>query len=1085
MNPKQLKTACKNILKTESEFMNNFEIRESFLKFFQQREHKVLLSSALVLNDPTLLFTNAGMNQFKNVFLGIEKAPAKNVVTIQRCLRAGGKHNDLEMVGETPLHHTFFEMMGNFSFGGYFKKEAIALAWEFLTKELKLPAEHLWVSVHKKDEESYAIWRDEQKIPENKIYREGDKDNFWQMGKIGPCGYCSEIHYYTGEEERPDPKHFMEIWNLVFMEFNDTSEGQREKLKTPCVDTGMGLERLCAILNNKKNNYHTELFSKVISSLEKASDFKYDFNENTKTDQQKAFRVLADHSRAVSFLINENIFPGSVKAEYVLRRIMRRAFYYAQKLQSKKNLLWEGAKEVIELMSHPPSQSSLRAEELGYQPSLLLEKENIKYHIEQEASQFNEILKEGQQRLEQVIQFKEKKPPSVEKKLADYEVWDLYSSYGLPMDVTRLMAKERGWQTPTEEEMEQYKNKLAEKGSQYVADHTFEQDTTDPKWEKVKKQILENHQRVQNKQKTIYTAYEKNKEEGKITKVISLKSSSAEFSAEDSPILQKPVSSEVDNTVVKQGSPGYVDLDKTCFYPEGGGPIGDKGWLKSKGRIIADVLDCQKKGDSISHEVRARENLSPGQTCEMEVDTEFREGIKTAHTSTHLLNAALREVLGSSVQGGIKQAGSLVEPYRLRFDFTFPRPLSKKEIAQVQNKVLESVWSKEKVSSEIKSFDQAEKEGALFLKTEKKYGEQVRVLTIGKKTSKELCGGIHVQNTKEIENFKIILETGVQAGVRRIIAYTGTLIKIWEELLLQQNLELRKLLDISSLDVSNTLKQKSKDNLWNIQIEQQNPFLQWVEENQKELKTLRKKMVCLEEDSSPKKSWKKTSVNLKKEPVEKSLVKKSKASDYFHPLAQQNLDLREQLKIALPKEKNMNPYFNKKIQSAQSPNEGSSLGLDFFKEQAESPLLKFFKNKKEEVQQLKNGIEKLKQQGLTKEALVKQAKEFQIKSIKGHLLVAQIPLEDRKILSDLSDFLLSQLSSGVLIFIGEGQESYPVLVNISKNLTELLSAGELLKKTIVPLCGGKGGGKASFAQGSINNKEKFLELEKLLLDTLK
>ena len=1057
--------------------MNNFEIRERFLKFFQQREHKVLLSSALVLDDPTLLFTNAGMNQFKNVFLGIEKAPAKNVVTIQKCLRAGGKHNDLEMVGETPLHHTFFEMMGNFSFGGYFKKEAIALAWEFLTKELNLPKEHLWVSVHKKDEESYAIWRDGQNIPENKIYKEGDKDNFWQMGKTGPCGYCSEIHYYTGGEERPDPKHFMEIWNLVFMEFNDTPEGQREKLKVPCVDTGMGLERLCAILNNKQNNYHTDLFSNIISSLEKASNFKYDFKESKKTDQQKAFRVLADHSRAVSFLINEGVFPESVKAEYVLRRIMRRAFYYAQKLKSEKNLLWEGAKEVIELMSNIPStcklEKTLRAEELGYQPSLLLEKETIKYHIEQEAHQFNEILKEGQKRLEEIIKRKEKKSPPKQKKLADDEVWDLYSSYGLPMDLTRLMAEEQGWQVATEEEMEEFKNQMAQRGRQEIPMI---------KLEKNKLEIFKILTQNLKEKKTIYTGYEKRREEGKIINLGSYQTPHAEFPVEDTPILG--ISDPPWVNFIAKGNKGYVILDKTCFYPEGGGPIGDKGWLKSEGRVIAEVLDCEKQGDCIVHTVRARADLYKGQTCEMEVDTEFRAGIKTAHTATHLLNAALREVLGASgKQAGVKQAGSLVEPYRLRFDFTFPRPLSKKEIAQVQNKVLESVWTKENVSSETKSFDEAEKEGALFLKTEKKYGEKVRVLTIGKHTSKELCGGIHVQNTQEIKNFKIILETGVQSGVRRIIAYTGALAKAWEHFLVQENLKLRSLLGFSSLDVSNTLKQEPQNNLCNIQIEQQNPFLQWVEEKQKELKTLRKTIVCLEKDSSAKSSLHKDSANLKQE-----LIKKSKAQNCFHPLAQQNLDLREQLKIALPKEKNMNQFFNKKIQRAQGPSEEFSLGLDFFKqteeEKEESPLLKFFTNKKEEVQQLKTWAEKLKQQGLTKEALIKQAKEFQVKGTKSQLLVAQIPLEDRKILSDLSDFLLSQFSSGVVVFIGEGKESYPVLVNISKNLTEMLSAGDLLKKTIVPLCGGKGGGKASFAQGSINNKEKFLELEKALLKTL-
>ncbi|MCY4512750.1 MAG: alanine--tRNA ligase, partial [Bdellovibrionales bacterium] len=360
--------------------MTHFEIRKIFLDFFKERGHKILPSSSLIpQKDPSLLFVNAGMNQFKSVILGLEKPPEKNVVTIQKCLRAGGKHNDLENVGQTSYHHTFFEMMGNFSFGGYFKKQAIGLAWEFLTQKLKLPLEDLWVSVYEKDEESYEIWRNEQKIPENKIYRMGKEDNFWQMGDTGPCGPCTEIHYYGGKEKTPDPSQLIEIWNLVFMEFDDKGSGKREKLSVPCVDTGMGLERLCAILQNKKSNYHTDYFKEIISSLEKASGCKYDFTETDQNEKQMAFRVLADHSRAAAFLMSDGVLPGNEGRSYVLRRILRRAFFYSHKLNPKVNLPQKGAEALISLMK-------------DIYPELEREVGLITSHIEAEDKQFSESL---------------------------------------------------------------------------------------------------------------------------------------------------------------------------------------------------------------------------------------------------------------------------------------------------------------------------------------------------------------------------------------------------------------------------------------------------------------------------------------------------------------------------------------------------------------------------------------------------------------------------------------------------------------------------------------------------------------------
>ena len=479
--------------------MTSFEVCKKFIDFFKHNQHKVLPGSSLIPDkDPSLLFVNAGMNQFKNVFLGFEKPPAKNVVTIQKCLRAGGKHNDLEAVGETPWHHTFFEMLGNFSFGGYFKKEAIALAWEFLTEELKLNPEDLWISVYEKDEESYEIWRDEQKIPENKIYRLGKKDNFWQMGDTGPCGPCTEIHYYKGKS-RPDPNQLMEIWNLVFMEFYDMEKRERQKLSTPCVDTGMGLERLCAVLQNKKSNYHTDLFSKIILSLETASGCKYDFEEKNQTDKQKAFRVLADHSRAICFLIADGVVEGNDKESYVLRRIIRRALYYSQKLHAEKNLLQVGVEKTISFMSE--TGSLLKQDEAlipiaNVYLSLKQEEGHIQSLVERETKKFFDSLKMGGKQLEEVME------SLLNKFIPAPTVWNLYSTYGFPTDLTRLIAKERGWTTPSEEEIYKYKKLELErinkkKTEEYIKESKQKLESLDKMHEEEQKSINKKNRQQQ------------------------------------------------------------------------------------------------------------------------------------------------------------------------------------------------------------------------------------------------------------------------------------------------------------------------------------------------------------------------------------------------------------------------------------------------------------------------------------------------------------------------------------------------------------------------------------------------------------
>ncbi len=1068
--------------------MTSFEVRKKFIDFFKRHQHTVLPGSSLIPdNDPSLLFVNAGMNQFKDIFLGLKPPPDKNVATIQKCLRAGGKHNDLEAVGETPLHHTFFEMLGNFSFGGYFKSKAIALAWEFLTVDLKLDPKDLWISVYEKDEESYTIWRDEQNIPENKIYRMGDKDNFWQMGDTGPCGPCTEIHYYKGKEKRPDPNQFMEIWNLVFMEFYDTEGGKRQKLSVPCVDTGMGLERLCALLQNKKSNYHTDLFSEIILSLEKASGCPYDFEEREQTDRQKAFRVLADHSRAIVFLINDGVIPGNDRENYVLRRIIRRALYYSQKLNPEKNLLQIGVEKTISLMAETGSLLKQDKELLNIAEtylSLKQEERQTQSIINGEAGLFFDSLKAGKKQLEKVMKVQSK------PHLNAPEVWNLYSTYGFPMDLTRLMAKEEGWTVAKEEDIKRYEEKAKQQIKEGLSDilqekvknfapqliPEIQRKMKERSREKIKIEEQQNINSYAQKQdvflksqeeklETFFSGYEKAKETGQILLTVSFDTSAAASLNKGGYTLSNRLSLKP----LEKNQKGWLVLDKSCFYPEGGGAIGDRGFLKTE-TGAAEILDCQKEGSFIWHEVKVLEGqLKEDQQGQMEVNINHRKEISASHTATHLLNSALRSVLGKSV----RQAGSLVEPGRLRFDFTHPQSLNQKQIKGIEEQVLKHIHQSEEVTPSHKNFQQAQKEDYIYLKGEN-YPEKVRVLKIGEKTSKELCGGIHVKNTGEIKHFKIISEKGIQSGVRRIVAYTGSLAKAWESFLIKENLQLRKYLN---------LPLPEKENI----REKQNPFVSWIEGKEKELKALRKSIVRLEQNKDSQNTISKNESWVKVEYP-------------FHPLAFQMLELREYLKLPLPESDRVIEYlleqsyldkkiilkessskFNEKANDSAHTNKPSSqTAEDFFKE-VESPL-DVLKAREREVKKLYDQWEKLKQLNLTKNKLLERAKDFEIKGIKGKLLVVEFPLSDRKILSDISDFLLSKLSSGLVVLSGEGEGQHPVFVNRTKSFEKLLSAGGILKNTIAPLCKGKGGGKDSFAQGSITDKSEFTKIEQMLLN---
>ena len=1091
--------------------MTNFEVRKKFIDFFQKNQHHILPSSSLIPdNDPSLLFVNAGMNQFKDVFLGLKALKdifsfaglpspnQQNAVTIQKCLRAGGKHNDLETVGETPFHHTFFEMLGNFSFGAYFKNRAIELAWEFLTKELKIPAEYLWVSVHEKDEESLKIWEQEQQIPKHKIFRFGDKDNFWQMGETGPCGFCTEIHYFNGKE--PQLEQLMEIWNLVFMEFYDKENGEREKLSVPCVDTGMGLERLCAVLQNKKSNYHTDLFSEIILNLEQTSGCKYDFEEKNQTEQQKAFRVLSDHSRAICFLIADNVIPGNEKDSYILRRIIRRALYYSQKLHPEKNLLQSAVDKTLSLMNEV---GTLLNQDKNLAPSataylfLKEEKERIHSIIEGETKKFSDSLKEGKKQLEKIMKtqpkshLKEPIDPKNQKtikedikeqqqKLNPSEVWNLYSTYGFPTDLTRLIAKEKGWTIPSDPEMKIYiKEKIIDPRNQkaeekYIKEQKQLQEKAQPdKPIRTKnnknlidqiglKKFLNQHAPylvpiIKNKiEKTNFTGYKTDQETGKIV-FLGLHQLPKNTNPNKN-TLQSLTSYSTDLT---EGSEDWLVLDKTCFYPEGGGPIGDKGLLKTE-TGQTEVLDCQKTNELIWLKIKVSEGeLKEDQKCEMEVYKNYRQGIKSHHTATHLLNSALRQILGNSV----RQKGSLVEPYLLRFDFSHPQALTPKQIAEVEKQVLNHINQSEKVSPSYKPLEQAQKEGYIYLKGEN-YPKQVRVLKIGQNTSKELCGGVHVKNTSEIESFKIIKEEGVGSGLRRITAYTNFSLKAWEDFLITQNLELREFLykdsKIFETDNENNSFKKAIENeraLWEGEVEKQNPFSQILEQKEKELKYLRQKIVKLDAEKSEK------DFNL----INNELITVKKP---LHPLAEQLLELREFLKLPLPKTKETND-FSQLVFTEES---------SFSREASDNLPLEFFKNKEQDIQNLKNILTDIQKRELNLENLDKKVKEFNIKDLKARLLILSLPLEDRKILSDLSDFVLSQLKLSLLILFGESQtDKHPIFVNLNKQFTSVLSAGDILKNDIAPLMKGRGGGKSHFAQGSVQDKTKFDELGNLLI----
>jgi len=693
------------------------EIRNTFLNFFSQRGHQVVKSSSLVPHDdPTLLFTNAGMVQFKKVFLGQEKRPYTRAVSCQKCLRAGGKHNDLENVGKTLRHHTFFEMLGNFSFGDYFKREAIQMAWELLTEVFGLPKNRLYVSVYQSDYEAALLWKEMASLSEDRIIPLGDEHNFWSMGETGPCGPCSEIIYDQGEKMgcgRPDcgPScdcdRFLELWNLVFMQYERTSEGELKPLPRPSIDTGMGLERISAVLQGVKGNFDTDLFRGIIERIEELALSKY--GEDPRKDI--SIRVIADHARAGAFLIADGILPSNEGRGYVLRRILRRAIRHGYLLGIRKPFLVSVIEKVREKMS-----------------SIYPELEEGAFFIEEvvirEEERFFETLERGLLLLSEEIEELKAKGKRI---LPGDVAFRLYDTYGFPLDLTEEIAREEGFEIDLQ-----------------------------------KFDLLMEEQRQRGR------ASWKGELQGVFLDLRELKS---DFVGYESLTAKAKVLAIIKGDELKeeahQNEEMEVILDRTPFYPEGGGQVGDQGVLEGEG-LIAEVKGALRQGDFILHQVKIKEgSLRKAQEVWARVDPLKRQNSCRNHTATHLLHATLREILGEHV----RQAGSLVEPNRLRFDFTHFAPLDEETLEKIEEAVNRRIMENHPVFIEILDFDEALRRGAIAL-FEEKYGDKVRLVEIPS-ISKELCGGTHVKMTGEIGLFKIINETGIGSGIRRIEALTG------------------------------------------------------------------------------------------------------------------------------------------------------------------------------------------------------------------------------------------------------------------------------------------------------------------------
>ena len=700
--------------------MKAAEIRNTFLKFFESKGHQIVASSPVVPgDDPTLLFTNAGMNQFKDVFLGFDKRAYTRATTAQKCIRAGGKHNDLDNVGYTARHHTFFEMLGNFSFGDYFKKDAIAYAWELLTQHFKLPAEKLWVTVYSEDDEAYEIWNKVVGVPAERIVRIGDNkggrymsDNFWMMGDTGPCGPCTEIFYDHGPDvaggppgsAEEDGDRYIEIWNNVFMQFNRTEDGVMHKLPKPSVDTGMGLERLAAVLQHVHSNYEIDLFVNLLAAAKQAVDGAgaVDCDKDS-----PSLKVIADHIRACSFTVVDGVIPGNAGRGYVLRRIARRAIRHGYKLGARTPFFH---KLVAAL-----------AREMGdAYPELRRDEARVTEVLKQEEERFFKTIATGMELLESAL-------AGGAKQVDGETAFKLHDTYGFPVDLTADVSRERG---VTVDEagfnrlLEEQKDRGRQAGKFKMAQGLAYTGAA-----------------------TTFHGYE-------------------HLTREDA----KVVALYVDGSAVQSADAGddvVVVLDHTPFYAESGGQVGDAGELRNASTrlVVDDTLKIQ--ADVFGHHAQVVEgSVKVGDSFVAKVDTERRAKTVRNHSATHLMHKALREVLGAHVQ----QKGSLVNAERTRFDFAHTAPMTAEEIRKVEAIVNAEILANADTDASVMALDDAQKSGAMMLFGEK-YGETVRVLSIG--SSKELCGGTHVHRTGDIGLFKIVAESGVAAGIRRVEAVTG------------------------------------------------------------------------------------------------------------------------------------------------------------------------------------------------------------------------------------------------------------------------------------------------------------------------
>ncbi|HEX3557791.1 MAG TPA: alanine--tRNA ligase [Pyrinomonadaceae bacterium] len=735
--------------------MNGNEIREKFLSYFEKQGHRRVSSSPLLpANDPTLLFANAGMNQFKDVFLGAEKRDYARATSSQKCLRAGGKHNDLDDVGDA-THHTFFEMLGNFSFGDYFKRDAIKFALELLLEEYKIPLERLWFTVFETDDEAAELWV-EAGVPRERVLRFGAKDNFWQMGDTGPCGPCSEIHYYRGE--RPDDTQFnrpeyvnadgsptVEIWNLVFMQYDRDSAGNLTPLPKPSVDTGAGLERVTAVLQDAPNNYETDLLRPIVDFVAQLADRHYEPD----TKEGHAMRVITDHARATAFAIADNILPGNEGRNYVLRKIMRRAIYHGRHALQLDDLFFHKITGfVVELMRE------------AY-PELEASRDFIERMVRLEEERFGSTLTTGLQKLEALF------ASTPEGAMPDYkELARLYDTFGTPRDLIRVGLEERGFRVDENEYNEEFDRALREIQSAGAKAHAAESNKVKSVYQRL----------IRDNVKCEFTGYDETRTEG--ARILAL------------------IKGDADVSELTEGEEGEIVLDRTPFYAEAGGQVGDTGLLFTDNGAHITVNDTISPAPGIIvHRVtvnrgKVQHMLSPlrwgvaqNKTGEMDaeypfsenvtaqVDIEKRDATRRNHTATHLMHAALREVLGTHV----KQAGSVVAPNYLRFDFTHYQPLTRDEVTEIERLVNYHILRNERVQTDVLSLDEAMQTGAMALFGEK-YAERVRVLSVPGAEgvfSKELCGGTHVRATGDIGLFKITSDESIASGTRRIRAVTG------------------------------------------------------------------------------------------------------------------------------------------------------------------------------------------------------------------------------------------------------------------------------------------------------------------------